>query len=405
MKILVITRTLAEFSNLQGKFRAMARLGIELTVVSPHRWAGRSTEIEQVNADGYELILHPCRFSGTKSVRLGNHLHFYPMISHVIAKGKWDLVHIDEEPFNFATYHALRECRRHCTPAIFTTWQNVNKDYPPPFNFFERYVFEYSVGGMAGNAEGLKLLGQRGFRKKRAQVRHLGVDPRLFCKKDASSLRRRLGLEGVFVIGFVGRMDSQKGLDTLVRAFARLSSPAALLLLAGRGSYWTKLKTLIADLGIAPKVQLVPWVTSSEVPDYMNCFDILVLPSRTLPNLKEQFGRVLVEAMACETCVIGSDSGDIPNVIGDSGLVFHENDDRELARYIEMLIGDSSLREFLGSRGRTRVIEKFSYAKIAKEAVDFYREVLASLNSTHDEGRLFAEDEALIALGKHSQQQ
>lgn len=398
MKVLVITRTLAEFANLQGKFREMASLGVELTVVSPFRWAGQSYEIEKVNACGYELILHCCWFSGTKSIRLGNHLHFYPGISRVIASREWDLIHIDEEPFNFATYHALRECRRYGRPAVFTTWQNLNKNYPPPFNFFERYVFEHSVGGMAGNAEGLELLSKRGFRKKRAQVRHLGVDVQLFCAKDTRLLRRRLGLENVFVVGFVGRMDRQKGLDTLVKAFARFSRRAVLLLLTARGPYWAELENLITELGIAPKVLLLPWVKSSEVPDYMGCLDVLVLPSHTMPNVKEQFGRVLVEAMACEKPVIGSDSGDIPNVIGEAGLVFHEGDVRELSSYLETLMEDSSLRESLGRRGRTRVVEEFSYAKIAKHAVDFYCEVLVGIDSKYEKRKVLPKDEARAAL-------
>ena len=59
--------------------------------------------------------------------------------------------------------------------------------------------------------------------------------------------------------------------------------------------------------------------------------DVSVLPSLTRPNWKEQFGRTLAEAMSCETPVIGSDSGEIPHVIGDAGLIFKEGDAQALA--------------------------------------------------------------------------
>ena len=154
-KLLLITRTLAEFANLQGKLREITKLGIELTVVSPARWAGKECELRHVRADGYQFLIHPCCFSGTSLVRPGNHLQFYPGISSIIRDGKWDLVHIDEEPFNFATYHAVRECRRYDTLAVFTSWQNSMKRYPPPFNWFEKYVFENVAGGHSGECRSL----------------------------------------------------------------------------------------------------------------------------------------------------------------------------------------------------------------------------------------------------------
>jgi len=100
-----------------------------------------------------------------------------------------------------------------------------------------------------------------------------------------------------------------------------------------------------------------------------------VLPSRTLSNVKEQFGRVLIEAMACERPVVGSDAGEIPNVIGEAGLIFHEGNEQELAGHVRRLMDDFSLRESLGRRGRERVLERFSYEKVGKDTVDFYRRI------------------------------
>jgi len=111
---------------------------------------------------------------------------------------------------------------------------------------------------------------------------------------------------------------------------------------------------------------------------------VLALPSRTRPNIKEQFGRVLVEAMSCETCVVGSDSGEIPNVIGDAGLIFREGDERELAHRLHQLMDAPAVRESLRHRGRQRVLDHFTYAKIATDTVDFYRRICSGRDEATD---------------------
>jgi glycosyltransferase involved in cell wall biosynthesis len=374
MKVLLITRTLAEFANLQGKIREISKLGVKLTVLSPSRWVGSEQQVQLVRPDGYEVLVGRCWFSGTKSVRLGNHLHFYPDVPSLLRREKWDLIHIDEEPFNVATFHAMRWCRRYQMQAIFSTWQNLMKSYLPPFNFFERYVFANAAGAIAGNEEGRDILYRRGFRGPVARVPLLGVDATLFRKQDASELRGRLAPDGSFIVGFVGRLHVEKGVDTLIKAIALLPNNSVLVLV-GRGPYRARFERLISDLGLSKRVIWAPWVSSAEVLEHMNAFDVLVLPSRTRSNWKEQFGRVLVEAMACETCIVGSNSGEIPKVIGDAGLIFDEGDERALAECLQKLMDNPSARKGLGRHGRQRVLENFTYAKIAADTVSFYRSI------------------------------
>lgn len=377
MKLLMITRTLAEFASIQGEIAEIAKLGIDQTVVSPRRWGGRDGEIKMVKPQGFRLLFHDCWFSGTSSIRIGNHLHFYPGIDKVIEQERWDLVHIDEEPFNLATYHALRACRKLGAPAIFTLWQNIDKTYPPPFNYFERFAFRNAAGAIAGSKEIFDLLRKRGFRGPAKQIGH-GLDPTVFCKQDVTELRRRLVPEDSFVVGFVGRINWEKGLETLVKALA-LTPPNAVLVLLGRGPYRRELEKLIAQLRLQKRVYWVPWIPSDQVVKYMNVFDVLVLPSLTRPSWKEQFGRVLIEAMACETCVIGSDSGEIPHTIGDAGLAFPEGDEQELADRLLYLIKDADARQSLAHRCRQRVLDHFTYAKVAQERAEFYRRLCSGV--------------------------
>jgi glycosyltransferase involved in cell wall biosynthesis len=372
VKALMVTNRLAEFASVQTRFGEISKLNIDLTVVSPQRWAGSDHEFRKVVPDGYRLLVEDCWFTRTRSPRLRHHLHFYPGIFRVVRSEKWDLIHIDEEPFNFVACHTLRACRKSDTAVVFTTWQNLMKNYPPPFNFFEKYTFQHSVGAIAGNAEALEVLRRRGFMKMAAHIPQLGVDSLVFRRQEASELRRKLGIANAFVVGFVGRLSPEKGLGTLVKAFTFLPAGCALVLV-GNGPERSKIERLARECGVSTRIKWVSRVDSAEIPEYMNAFDVLVLPSRTRWNLKEQFGRVLVEAMACETCVVGSDVGGIPDVIGNAGLVFHEDDEMELAAHLRRLADDISLREMLARRGRERVLSHFAYDKIARATVDFYK--------------------------------
>ena len=115
---------------------------------------------------------------------------------------------------------------------------------------------------------------------------------------------------------------------------------------------------------------------SEEMPQLLRQLDLLVLPSLTRPNWKEQFGRVLVEAMACGVPVIGSDSGEIPHVIGKGGLVVAEGDVDTLWLAIQRLRDDVDERLVLGRAGRNRVLERFTQSIIAEQTATFYREIL-----------------------------
>jgi len=130
------------------------------------------------------------------------------------------------------------------------------------------------------------------------------------------------------------------------------------------------------ELGVDSRIRWVSHVSSVEIPQYMNALDVVVLPSRTTLRWKEQFGRVLIEAMACETAVVGSNSGEIPNVIGDAGRVFPEENVEALVEDLHALYESSEIRGELGARGRARVLKNFTHRRIAEETVKFYESVV-----------------------------
>jgi glycosyltransferase involved in cell wall biosynthesis len=378
--VLLLTKRLAEVPGEEGMIREIVKLGVRLSVVvAGGRWRGSSNEARKLIPEGYELSVRDCLFSRIDSVRVRSHLYYYPKISRLIGREKWDLVHIEDDAYNLATFQVVSGCARHGRPAVFRAQKSTMASYPIPFNFFERYVYRNAVGAIVGNKEAMNVLRGKGFGKSAVCIQD-GTNPSAFRKLDANGLRAKLGLESAFVIGFIGQIAQRKGLDTLIKALALLPLECALVLV-GTGPDVSKFKALAQELGVPARLKWVPWVDHREIVRYMCAFDAFVLPSRTTKTWREDFGRVLIEAMACETPVVGSDSGEIPRVIGDAGLVFHENDERELAGLLHRLMEDPSLRKTLGRRGRERVLERFTYEKVARDTVEFYKQVCSSNGS------------------------
>jgi glycosyltransferase involved in cell wall biosynthesis len=348
-----------------GKLRELANLGIELTVITPPRWGNQKLEIRETG--GYKLCVLPCLLSGY------THFHFY---TARIAPIDADLIHLEEEPWSLVTYQFMRHCVKARKQTIFFTWQNILKNYPPPFAYFERFTLAHTAGAIAGNEEARRILETKGYQKPIRVIPQLGVDAAHFKKRDVTDLKAKLALEGKFVVGYVGRLVEAKGIADLIRALTLLPEQCAVVLVGG-GEFQQQAQQLATKLSLNSRIRWVPQVPSLGVAEYMNLFDVLVLPSRTTPTWKEQFGRVLIEAMACETVPVGSNSGEIPNVIGDAGLTFAEGDLAELAAQLLLLYHRRDLMTELGCKARARVLEKFTHRRIAEETVRLYSEVLS----------------------------
>jgi glycosyltransferase involved in cell wall biosynthesis len=187
---------------------------------------------------------------------------------------------------------------------------------------------------------------------------------------DREQCRRELGLSG-FVAGYVGRMVARKGLMDMLDALP-LAGPEVNLLFVGSGEQQPGLEQRAQELGIQPRVRFLGDQPTAALPAIMSALDVLVLPSRTVPTWKEQFGRVIIEAHACATPVIGSDSGAIPEVIGEAGLVFPEGDARALAAALEQLRASPAECRRLGELGRQRVEDRFTWQRVAEQMRDIY---------------------------------
>jgi glycosyltransferase involved in cell wall biosynthesis len=353
----------------QKKLEELARLpDMELTVAVPPFWRderGR-VELERQHTAGYRLIVEPMALNGRF------HLHFYPHLGRLMHQVRPHLVHIDEEPYNLATAHTLWLARRAGAHSLFFSWQNIRRRYPLPFRLLERYVLGGVDYGLVGNREAAQVWRAKGYHGPLAVIPQFGIDPEIFGPAD-----RRGATGRGFVVGYVGRLVEEKGVDLLLEALAGLAGTWRAYI-QGSGPAGKALQAQARRLGIADRVTFEGWIPSDQMPAYYRQLDAVVLPSRTRPNWKEQFGRVLVEAMACGVPVVGSDSGEIPHVVGGAGLIFAEGRADLLREHLSRLMRDVGLRADLARRGRERVLANYTQARVARETYDVYTEILSS---------------------------
>lgn len=288
----------------------------------------------------------------------------------------WDMIHCWEEPYVLSAAQVGLWARAG-TPLVYTTAQNLSKRYPPPFAWTERLAMRRASGWIAmGHTVARTLQGRPGYQGKPCRVIPLGVDTDRF-RPDAAAreeTRRRLGLasSGPPVVGYLGRFVPEKGLTLLMRALEELETPWRALFVGG-GPLERELSRWAAARG-GDRVRVVTGVAHDEVPRHLNAMDVLCAPSQTTPRWREQFGRMLVEAFACGVPVIASDSGEIPHVVGDAGVIVGERDTDGWRRALAVLLSDPARRRELSERGRERAQALYAWPVVARQTLGFLEE-------------------------------
>ncbi len=386
MRVLMVSKACL-VGAYQRKLEEIARFpDVDLMVAVPPSWRGdsRVIHLERAHTEGYELVVEPIRFNGSF------HLHFYPRLGRRLRSFAPDVVHIDEEPYNLATAHALWLAKRTDIQALWFSWQNLNRDYPLPFRLVESYNLQNTDYAIAGSEGAAEVWRDKGYEGPMAVIPQFGVDPTIFTPSSHESAAassplnpkqvRRDPARG-YAIGYVGRLVPEKGVDLLLDAVAGLKGTAGetrpwRLHILGEGSEKENLKAKSRRLGLTANVTFGAWLPSLRMPAFYRQLDVLVLPSRSQTNWVEQFGRVLIEGMACGVPVVGSDCGEIPHVIGDAGLVFPEGDAAALRACLTQLMHKPDKASRLAREGRERILQQFTQRSIAASTVAVYRQII-----------------------------
>ncbi|TRT89939.1 MAG: glycosyltransferase family 4 protein [Microcystis aeruginosa Ma_OC_H_19870700_S124] len=387
MRILVASHTYIVDLNCE-KLRSLTRLNpnIEVTIVVPQRWQpggvqNKIIESQPKIADNFRVIPISNFSQNNQSL-----LTFGTDIISLLQKFRPDIIQVEQgsKSLAYAQSITLNRLLNLRAKNVFFTWWNLPYTPKFPISWLEAYNLKNTDGLIAGNQDGVDVLKERGYRGKYTVLPQLGVDEVLFSPSKQPDLARSLGIESdEFVIGFVGRFVEEKGILTLIKAVSKLTGKWKLLLL-GRGILKDKIVSEATAAGISDRLMIVESVPHDQVVNYLNLMNTLVLPSETTYQVKtltavgwkEQFGHVLIEAMACQVPVIGSDSGEIPFVIADTGLIFPEKDGEALAKSIQTLLDNPSFAQELGQRGYQRVMTNYTNKALAQKQLDFYQQLL-----------------------------
>ncbi len=382
MRVLLISHTCQSRLGGQPKAAHLGRIpGMQLKVLVPDRWReyGKWRGADRPLDTSYEYQVGRVQLPWAGPAQW--YLHFYPQLARILRAFQPDIIDLWEEPWGLVSAQAcaLRNRLLPHAKIIAETEQNINKFLPPPFETFRAYTLRNADFVIGRNAAAVEILRSKGYQGPSAVVPN-AVDADLFRPLDRARCRENLGLSG-FVAGYVGRLVEEKGLMDMVDALAQ--TPADVnLLFVGAGPYQPALEQRIRERGWENRVRFLPNRPLEELPQVMNALDALVLPSRTTARWKEQFGRVLIEAQACQTPVIGSDSGAIPEVIGQAGMVVPEGSVDALAQAMIALRSAPERAGEMGRLGRRRVEENYTWAQVAERMRGIYQPLLEGPSSS-----------------------
>lgn len=357
MRVLVVWHA-AVVPAYRERFRALCRANpeIDLHVIAPQKsyeggqWIAGTTDPR----DPFQLhilpagwITHPNGLFYKTSLRFLRHLN--PEVVHIHEEA-WTLGALQ---FVLAFYPRV--------PIILETWENLVRSPKRPFRWLEPFVMRRISRFIAGTPDIFHVLTAKGVRAPIDVIPYGTAFTERRVPRTMSVVPR---------IGYIGRLTPEKGVSLLLDALPQVSRDMEVYVV-GNGP----LESLVHDTRAAYshlKLYHTPAVSPHDVPGLLRTFDVLVLPSQTTRTWAEQFGRVLIEAMAVGTVPIGSTSGSIPWVIGDAGWVFPEGNVRVLAQKIDHLLGNTGDWQQLSLKGQQRVRMHFTWDRVAHKLANTY---------------------------------
>ncbi len=363
-RVLVISHTYVQPAH-RGKLRALAAQGLDVTVGVPQRWRepalGEQIESAWERQSGLEVFPIPATGSDPQKSRFGRRA-----LGALLRDKRPDLVQIEEEPATAVARQVIKAARHLDIPAVLFTHQNVDPRLPILERWSRRRTLRRLKGLVAGSEAGAELV------RREVATLPVAVIPQLGAGVPPDPLHAPH--EGL-AIAYVGRLVARKGLDNLLQALALNRGAAWHLTIVGDGPERERLEALASELRLAARIRWMGGLPAEQLARLWADTDVLVQPSRALPDWQEPNGHVLVEAMAHEVAVLGSGSGVIPEIVGDAGVVVPAGDAPTIAAELVRL-ADDAVRKPIAAAGRARAMRLYSDDAVAERTMEFWKRVV-----------------------------
>jgi len=381
MRLLVVGHSYVTAFN-QMKYAIMKRLhpALQLKIISPRAARDMYRRYEHEVAPGLNAEEAVCLrdfFFKSHMTYLLDPIRFIK----ILMEFKPDYIHIEEDPHSLISFETVCLTSMCCpkTPISFFIWDNLARVAPFPLNALKRWLTFFALSRaacvVAGNHEAQQLLGSRkNYHGPSFLLPQFGIDCAAYQGAPKPEIVQRVNKQpGVPVIGYMGRLISEKGILLLCEALSGLEQTAWKLVIVGAGP----LENILQEHWkpkFGERLLLVGPGARTDLPDYLKCMDVLVVPSVSTPVWKEQFGMVLIESMAAGVPVIGSTSGAIPEVIGEAGILVPEGDIQSLREALARLLGSEQERKRLSQLGQARALGSFSHESVSNSYMNIFNQ-------------------------------
>lgn len=362
LRLLVMAHS-GVLASYRRRWELLAARGHDVTFLTPRRWTEGNREVPfEESAPGRMRVVRTDPVgSFLPTPRLRNVGHLQLGLGRLLAETAPEVLEVFEEPYALAAWHAFRTARRRtpgCLRLVFSA-QNIAKRFPWPFSAFQAEVLAHADGALPVDPLVEPVLRAQGLAPDApAPVVPLGIDPAVFRPVPPDLTHVPPAARGGHRVGFLGKLQPEKGVRDLVAALAVLPEDTHLLI-AGAGP-------LEAELRRAhPRAHVLGPLPQRDLPGFYAACHVVAVPSRTTPGWREQFGRVAIEAMACGRAVVVSDSGSLPHVVGGSARVAPEGDQERWTHELAELLADRSARDDLGEAGRRHVLATYTWEAVA----------------------------------------
>jgi glycogen synthase len=401
MKVLhVLERSVPELVGytIRGRYivQHQHRLGLEPSVVTSPFFRGADTPaIGEIDGIRYYRSNHIPRPDKSTQSRLGAYMtrmnmvrRYRQFVAEVASRERVGILHAHSSYTNgLAARYASERLGLPFVYELRTLWGEsaVVEDAWNPNSFKYRMVWRLELGVMrranlvVAISKGIRdAIVERGIDPEKVVIVPNGVDTKVFVPRPPDvELARKLGLEGCFVVGFIGSLRRLEGLSLAIDAFQEIHrrEPRARLLIVGEGPERQRLSAAAAAAGLGHVVQCTGLVPHDEILRYYSIMDVLAYPridariNQTVTPLKP------LEAMAMGKVCLASDVGGLTELVQDgiTGLTFARGDVRDLTEKILLLASDPALRDRLAAGGQTAVRREREWSVIASHYADIYR--------------------------------